>query len=155
MMKKLLTLAILATSALFTSCAQQSLTGNTYARQEVGQASRAEPGKITNLRNVLIQGSSNTGGIIGAVAGGILGNQMGNNSGQTLATIGGAGLGAFAGSKIQGSASTKKGVEITVKLNNGQSVSITQQYSPYENFRVGDNVNVIYPNGRGRARVSK
>lgn len=40
------------------------------------------------------------GMLSGALVGGVLGHQIGSGSGKTLATVGGAALGAFAGSRI-------------------------------------------------------
>src|SRR6202040_3421186 len=44
---------------------------------------------------------------IGALVGGVLGHQIGGGSGKTLATVAGAGAGAYAGNKIQQNAQQK------------------------------------------------
>lgn len=42
-----------------------------------------------------------TGTVVGALAGGVIGHQIGGGTGKTIATIGGAALGGYAGSKVQ------------------------------------------------------
>ena len=42
----------------------------------------------------------NIGMATGAILGGVVGHQIGHGAGQTIATIGGAALGAFAGGRV-------------------------------------------------------
>ena len=109
-------------------------------------------GKITSIRNVTLEGSSTGGAILGAVAGGFLGNQIGSGSGRDAATIGGAALGGAAGSHAGRAINNRQGLEITVRLDQGGSLSIVQEVNPRESFAVGDRVRVL-DNG-ARARVS-
>jgi outer membrane lipoprotein SlyB len=69
-----------------------------------------------------------------------------------LATVGGAGLGAVAGSHAQQSMGSRQGIEIQVRIDGGGSLSVTQEVNPRESFSVGDRVRVL-GNG-GRARIS-
>lgn len=149
-MKLLLPLAILP--LFFSSCAQQSLTGDTYSRNEAGAPQSVNWGKITSIRNVAIEGEPTGGAILGGIAGGFLGNQVGAGHGRTAATIGGAALGTMAGSHAGKAATTRQGLEISVKLDKGGTVSIVQENNPREVFSVGDRVRVL-DNG-GRARVT-
>lgn len=142
-MKKLLILAA-ATPLLFASCAQQSLTGDTYSRGEAGRAQSVNPGKITSIRNMQIQGNSAMGGLIGGIAGGVLGNEIGSGStANTLGAVGGAAAGAALGSRLEQSMGTKQGIEITVKLDKGGSISVPQEINKNESFNVGDRVRVL------------
>jgi len=142
-MKKLLILAA-ATPLLFASCAQQSLTGDTYSRGEAGRAQSVNTGKITSIRNVAIQGNSTAGAIIGGIAGGVLGNEIGSGStANNLGAVGGAAVGAALGSRAQQSMGTKQGLEITVKLDSGRSISAVQEVNARESFNVGDQVRVL------------
>jgi len=83
-----------------------------------------------------------TGTVIGGIAGGLLGNQIGSGTGKTIATIGGAAGGLYAGNKIQESmqksdvvTTTKRscktvydtsqkvvGYDVTYRLNNREGV---------------------------------
>ena len=145
-------IAVATLPLLLISCAQQSLTGDTYSRNEAGQAQSVQQGRITSIRYVKIEGETTAGTILGGVAGGILGNQIGGGRGNTLATVGGAGLGAVAGSHAQQSMGSRQGLEIQVRIDGGGSLSVTQEANPRESFSVGDRVRVL---GNGsRARIS-
>ena len=146
-------LAIATLPFFFASCAQQSLTGDSYSRSEAGQAQTVQRGRITSIRYVKIEGNGTGGMILGGVAGGVLGNQIGGGAGKTLATIGGAGLGAAAGSHVGKEVGSRQGIEMEVRLDGGRgSLAVTQEVNPNEPFSQGDRVRVLY-NG-GRARVS-
>ncbi|MEM1083997.1 MAG: glycine zipper 2TM domain-containing protein [Verrucomicrobiota bacterium] len=143
-------LAIAAVPFFFVSCAQDSLTGDSYSRGEAGRAQTVRTGKITSLRNVQIQGSSTGGTLVGAAAGGLLGNQIGSGSGRTAATVGGALVGGAAGSHAGQAINTRQGVEIQVRLDEGGSVSVVQEVDPNVTFSVGDRVRVLSNGGRDR-----
>lgn len=151
MMKTSLLITI-GSAILLSSCAQQSLTGDTYSRGEAGYAQNVRTGRITSIRYVKIEGEATSGAVLGGVAGGVLGNQIGHGSGRTAATLGGAALGMVAGSHIGKEAQSRQGIEIMVRLDQGGTVSIVQQANPREEFRVGDRVRVI--SGGGRDRVT-
>ncbi len=139
-------------SLLLASCAQQSLTGDTYSRGEAGFAQNVRTGRITSIRNVKIEGGTATGSVLGGVVGGLAGNQVGAGSGRTAATVGGAALGMVAGSHAGKAIESRQGLEITVRLDQGGSVSIVQQVNPRETFNVGDRVRIL--SGGGRDRVT-
>lgn len=147
-MKHLLIIA--AAPLVFASCAQNSLTGDTYSRNEAGQAQTVRTGVITSIRMVKIEGGTTGGALIGAAAGGLLGNQIGSGSGRTAATVGGALLGGAAGSHAGQSVTSRQGVEIQVRLDQGGSVSIVQEYNPREPFAQGERVRVLTNGGRDR-----
>lgn len=148
MFRKLIPLALVP--FLFVSCAQDSLTGDTYSREEAGRAQNVRSGRITSIRYVKIEGGNKTGAVLGGVGGGVLGNQIGGGSGRTAATVGGALVGMVAGSHIEQNVNSRQGIEITVKLDKGGSVSIVQQVNPRESFSVGDRVRVMSSGGRDR-----
>ncbi len=148
MIQKLLPLAIV--SVLFTSCAQDSLTGDTYSRSEAGQAQAVRTGRVTSIRYVKIEGGNTAGSVLGGVAGGVLGNQIGGGSGRTAATVGGAALGMVAGSHIEKGVNSRQGIEIQVKLDQGGTISVVQEVNPRESFSVGDRVRVLISGGRDR-----
>ena len=64
---------------------------------------------------------------------------------------GGAVVGAIAGSAIEKNANDRKGVEVTVRLEGGKLIAITQEKD--EEFRVGDRVRIL--SGQGATRVSR
>ena len=138
----------------FVSCAQDSLTGDTVSRGEAGRAQDVRIGTITSIRNINIQGSTTGGTLVGAGIGGLAANQIGGGSGRTAATVGGALVGGAAGSHIGQNVTSRRGLEIEVRLDDGgRRMSVVQEISPRENFSVGDRVRVITGAG-GRTRVA-
>jgi outer membrane lipoprotein SlyB len=139
---------------LFASCAQDSLTGDTVSRGEAGRAQAVRTGTITSIRPINIQGDGTAGTLIGAGLGGLAANQIGGGSGRTAATVGGALLGGAAGSHIGQNVTSRRGLEIEVRLSEGgQRISVVQEQSANESFSVGDRVRVITGSG-GRTRVA-
>jgi outer membrane lipoprotein SlyB len=136
---------------LFSSCAQDSMTGNTYSRSEAGQAQSVEKGRITEIRPVKIEGGNTAGTIVGGLAGGALGSNLGGGrTANTAGAIGGALVGGALGSHAQQSMQSRNGIEITVKLDNGGSKAVVQEVSPSEQFQVGDRVRVLSSGSRTR-----
>ena len=149
-MKKLIALSVIP--FFFASCPQDSLTGDSYSRYDAGQAQTVRNGTITSIRYVKIEGNSTGGSLVGAAAGGLLGNQIGSGSGRTAATVGGALAGGVAGSYAGKEITSKQGLEIQVRLDEGGSVSIVQEENPREPFAQGERVRVL--SGGGRDRVT-
>ena len=150
-MKKFLCLAIFPIFLM--SCAQESLTGDTYTRGEAGQPQTVNHGTITSIRNVRLEGSDSGrvgGTVLGAVAGGLLGDQVGGGSGRRAARVAGAAGGGIAGSHVGQAATARQGLEIEVRLESGNTVSIVQQASQRERFEVGDRVRVLDTGSRAR-----
>lgn len=138
----------------FVSCAQDSLTGDTVSRGEAGRAQSVSTGTITSIRPVKIEGNTTGGTLVGAGVGGLLGNQIGGGSGRTAATVGGALVGGAVGSNVGQNVTSRNGIEIEVRLDQGGSrISVVQEVNPRENFSVGDRVRVINGGG-GRTRVA-
>ncbi|MFC4992098.1 glycine zipper 2TM domain-containing protein [Rubritalea tangerina] len=136
--------ALLALPLIVVSCAQPSMTGDTYSRSEAGRAQSVNSGRITSIRNITIEGDSKAGSILGGIAGGFLGNEIGSGSAaNTAGAIGGAAVGAALGSQAEKAIGTRQGIEITVALDNGRSVSVPQEINPRESFNVGDRVRVL------------
>jgi outer membrane lipoprotein SlyB len=139
---------------LIVSCAQDSLTGDTVSRGDAGRAQNVRTGTITSIRNVNIQGSGTGGTLVGAGVGGLVGNQIGGGSGRTAATVGGALLGGAAGSHAGQNITSRNGLEIEVRLDEGgRRISVVQEVNPRESFAVGNRVRLITGAG-GRTRVS-
>lgn len=149
-MKSKLLLA-LPVAVLLSSCAQDTMTGDTYSRGEAGRAQYVQTGRVTSVRFVKIEGGSQAGTVLGAVAGGLLGSNIGGGrASHTAGAIGGAVVGGALGSQAEQSMSSRRGVEINVRLDQGGSVSVVQQDNPREAFFVGDRVRVLDSGGRSR-----
>jgi outer membrane lipoprotein SlyB len=137
--------------ALLGGCAT-SKSGDVYTRDQARREMTVRLGTIESVREVKMEGTASGGGsVAGAVVGGVAGSNIGGGSGQIVGAVIGAVLGAVAGNAIEESATKKPGLELTVKLENGQMIAVVQEGSPQE-FRVGDRVRVL--TGRGETRVS-
>jgi len=129
---------------LLVSCAQDSLTGDTYSRGDARQAQNVNTGKITSIRPVKIEGGNQTGAILGAVGGGFLGSNIGHGrASNTAGAVGGALVGSAVGSHAEQALNSRQGIDITVRLDGGGSVSVVQEVNPREAFYVGDRVKVL------------
>jgi uncharacterized protein YcfJ len=77
------------------------------------------------------KGQGGAVGIVGgALVGGLLGHQVGGGTGKTLATVAGAGAGAYAGNEVQKHV-TSKTVWITeVRMKDGSVHRFEQEHAP-------------------------
>ena len=139
---------------LLASCAQDTRTGDVYRQGDTRQAQSVSFGKVTSVRRVKIEGNHEVGTVVGALAGGLLGCQLGRgHAAHTAGAVGGAVAGGVIGSNVEQSMGNRPGIEITVRLNEGGSLSVVQQANPNESFNVGDRVRVL-TSGSGGTRVT-
>ena len=147
MKKILISSMLLLTLISTTGCAPKG-----YAQSNVNQAMQVEPGVITSIKQVALnnKGVGNALGVVlGGATGAILGNKVGGGTGKYLATaaaaVAGGALGGLAGNTID----TQYGVEVVVKLTNGQTVaSVLPQNEALSALGAGQAVNVLYSNGQ-------
>lgn len=71
-----------------------------------------------------------TGMIGGAVVGGLLGHQVGGGTGKTLATVGGAAAGAYAGNEVQKRVTSRTVWVTKVKMKDGTFRIFEQEAKP-------------------------
>jgi len=151
-MNKLQGTALLVAAVLaLGGCATGSSSGGAYSRSQARQEQTVRMGVVESVRQVTIEGEKGpVGAITGAVIGGYAGRNIGGGRGSELATVLGAVAGGVAGSAIEEKVTTRAGLEITIKLDNGQFIAVTQEAD--EDFRPGDRVRVL--SGGGATRVS-
>lgn len=151
MKKTSIIVAVLCTSML-TGCVN-SLSGNTYSRNEARQVQQVKYGIVESVVPVVIEGTSGVvGGATGAVVGGIVASNIGGGRGKDIATVLGAVAGGIAGKQVEENVTRSQGQEITVRLDNGNLISIVQEVGDGPMFRSGDRVRVL--SGSGSARVT-
>ena len=98
-----------------------------YTAQSAQQTQSARFGTVLAIQPVLIApNSTGIGTLGGAAAGGYLGSKIGGGRGSTAMAILGAVAGGIAGSAAQGAATREQGLQITVKLDDGQTIAVTQ-----------------------------
>jgi len=134
-------------------CASPGLGGGNYTRSQTRGEMNVRLGTVESVRDVVIDArDSGTGTLAGAALGGVAGSTLGRGDKASVAgAIAGAVVGGLVGSGIEKSNNDKKGVEVTVKLEGGKLIAITQEKD--EEFRVGDRVRVL--SGQGATRVSR
>lgn len=144
--------AVAAALAVLAGCSTQRASSSVYSYGQAQREQIVRYGTVQQLRPVTLQSDESTavGTLAGGALGGVLGNTIGGGSGRTVATVGGAILGALAGSAVEKGVNTRNGVEITVKLDNGETRVIAQEDDIA--LRVGQRVQVI--SGAGPTRVA-
>jgi outer membrane lipoprotein SlyB len=143
-----------ATAAIAVSvsgCSTPSASAGVYTYGQAQSEQIVRYGTVVGLRPVVIQKdqSSGVGMIAGGALGGVAGSAVGGGTGRSLAIVGGAILGALAGEKIEEQAGKTQGVELTVRLDNGETRVIAQQDD--QRIAIGSRVQVI--SGAGPVRV--
>jgi outer membrane lipoprotein SlyB len=135
-------LAAAALATVVSGCAGPGLGGGSYSREQARREQTVRMGHVESVREVKLEGTrSGIGPGAGAVAGGVAGSAIGHGRGSALGAIAGAVAGGVAGQAIEQSATGKRGVEVTVKLDSGQMVAIMQEAD--ETFRPGDRVRIL------------
>ncbi len=144
---KLITLGLVATFTLG-GCAS-GLGSRDYSRSQVRGAQEVRMGVVVDVRDVNIEGTKTPiGAGAGAVVGGIAGSQIGRGNGSIAGAVLGAVAGGLAGSAIEEGVTRQKGLEITVRLDSGRTIAVTQGADEY--FRPGDRVRVLSEGGTTR-----
>ena len=102
----------------------------------------ADCGRVQAVRLVEEKGkTSGVGAIAGGVLGGVIGHQIGSGRGNTVATIAGAGGGAYVGNKVEQNRNTKSHWEVTLKMDAGNTRTFT--YSNQPTVREGERVKLV------------
>ncbi len=149
-MKKI-TVLLLASTTLFVAGCAGGLGGKDYSRDQARSVQEVQMGVIQSVRTVKIEGTKSVvGPAAGAVVGGVAGSTVGGGRGSIVGATLGAVLGGVGGAAAEEAITRKDGVEITVKLDSGRVLAITQAAD--EEFRVGDRVRVL--TGDGVTRVT-
>lgn len=138
-------------ATLSVGCAS-SRSGKVYTRDQARQTQTVYHGTVQRVEPVQIEGTKSPWGtVVGGALGAAVGASIGRGWGQVIAGTAGAVAGGLAGSAVEEEVTKRDGLEIEVKLDDGNSVSIVQEADVA--FRVGDRVRVLTGPG-GTARVS-
>jgi len=120
------------------------LQGSTYSRSEARQVQEVEFGTVLSTNPVVIEGKQSVAGQLpGAIIGGVAGSSVGEGKGQQIFTILGAVGGAVVGSMIEEQATRSQGLELTIKMDSGKTLSIVQEVDNVNVFREGQRVRVL------------
>jgi outer membrane lipoprotein SlyB len=128
-----------------------------YEREARGAEMRAEPrpapmrlaqpacmscGTVESVREIATPGQgTGLGAVAGGITGAVIGKQFGHGSGKTAMTILGAAGGAFAGHKIEEKVRGSSRWDVTVRLDDGSTRTVTLEQQPA--WRSGDRVRLV------------
>ena len=142
---------LVAVCVAFLGGCAASQSGSAYSRAQARQVQEVEMGVVESVRQVQIEGTKTPiGSGAGAVVGGVAGSNIGGGSGRTIGAILGAVGGGLAGAAAEEGITRRAGLEVTVRLDSGRIIAVTQEAD--ENFAVGERVRVL--SGGGVTRVS-
>ena len=148
---KTLSPALLVAAMIALAGCASGTGGKDYSRAQTRSVQEVKMGIVESVREVNIEGTKTPiGAGAGAVVGGVAGSTVGSGKGSVVGAAVGAVLGGLGGAAAEEGITRQKGVEITVKLDSGRLVAITQAAD--ETFQVGDRVRVL--SGSGATRVS-
>jgi outer membrane lipoprotein SlyB len=127
--------------AALTACAAMALAGcNTPPAFQVSEQPAIRTGTVESITQDSVQNVNSTVGMIGgALIGGGLGSLVGGGTGQTVATIVGAGAGAWGGNQLAQRSQTLVW-RIGVRYDDGTFATVQQTSAPA--LRIGDRVRV-------------
>jgi outer membrane lipoprotein SlyB len=145
-------IVLLAVAFMLTGCAS-SLGGDSYSRGEARREMRVEFATVDSVRPVQLEGTKTPiGATTGAVIGGIAGSTLGHGRGSAAGAVLGGVVGGVAGSAVEEVVTRRPGVEVTIKLDNGEYRAVVQQ-DEGENFQPGERVRLV--RSAGATRVAR
>ncbi len=142
----MVTAAILAAIAV-TGCATQQRSGSVYRAGEAQREQIVRMATVESVREVTIdRGQTGVGTGAGAIVGGVAGSSIGQGKGSVIGAVAGAVAGGIAGQAIENQSSKVPGLEITVRLDNGELRAIVQEVDGQQ-FKPGDRVRLLSEGG--------
>jgi outer membrane lipoprotein SlyB len=146
-MIKLQKLLVLTFVLLIAGCNFSTQTRYNY--EEVGKIQVVNFGTVVAIRDIdIIAQTSPAGGIVGGVGGAIGGSKIGSGTGSIAGGVAGAVAGAVVGSALEQAIRNRGGVEYTVTLQNGKTLTVAQNVSPKDTIhKIGDRV-MVQINGK-------
>jgi outer membrane lipoprotein SlyB len=147
-------LALMLAASLLAGCASTPGDDDADARRAPQQQSEQKeyPGVVESVREIEMESErSGVAPMAGAVIGGTVGGSVGSGRGSTVGAVIGTVAGAVAG-EAAAQAGTRPALEITVRLDGGRVIAVTQPAGK-ESFKPGERVRVV-SDGR-TARVTR
>ncbi len=154
--KKIIAASLVCVLLVSSGCARR-IGGNQYTSNAVGEASFSYQGVILSVRKVEVNeaervADNGTGMAVGGIAGGLGGSMIGKGNGKLAGIAGGALLGGLAGMFAENELGRQEAVEYSVKLSNGNILTVVQ--ADQVALPVGQRVIVSVPSGpKGRSYV--
>lgn len=142
-------LGALVVALMLGGCAA-GMGGRDYARADARRTMVVQFGTVAGVRGVNLEGTKTPiGTVTGAAVGGIAGSTIGSGKGSAVGAVLGAVVGGMTGAAVEEGATRKVGVEVTVRMDDGQYLAVVQA-DEGENFRVGERVRILRDAGETR-----
>ena len=111
-----------------------ALAALSVAAPALAQKTCTDCGVVKTIRYVEEKGEgTGLGAVAGGVVGGVIGHQFGSGRGNTVATIAGAGGGAYAGHQIEKNAKKKSYWSVDIRMDGGSTRTFTYTSKPTVN----------------------
>ena len=132
----------LTIAGILTAC--NFSTQSRYNYSEVGKIQVVNFGTVVAVRDIdIIANTSPLGGMAGGAAGAAAGSQIGSGTGSIAGAVGGAVGGILIGAALEQAIRNRGGVEYTVTLENGKTLTVAQNISEKDVIhKIGDRVMV-------------
>ena len=139
-MKAVFAILILLT---LSACVVAPDSGNVYRSGEAQNEQSVRFATVDSVREIMIdKGASGAGKLGGSALGALAaGSNIGRGNGSAAAAVLGAIAGGIIGDNVEANLTKTKGIEITVKLENGELRAIVQDAD--ETFKVGERVRLL------------
>lgn len=147
---KITTMSVVTVAFLLSACGASTPSSNTYSSVQAGQIQDVKFAEVLSVRPVAIKSnSSETGKVSGGIIGGAAGSTLGKGTGEIVGGVAGAVVGGAVGSVVDYAVNEKKGVELTLKLEEtSKTIALVQLADA--TFKKGDRVRVITSKGVSR-----
>ena len=134
----------LALGVILTGCSATSapVSDNKAGTLKRERAEEIQTGIVVKVKKITVLGKRSSAGYsVGRVAGSIAGGAVGSGYGSVAGSIAGAFIGGSLGSSADKGLQKKPGLEISVRLDNGEHVTVTQLAKIP--FKSGDHVRLV------------
>ncbi|AET94669.1 glycine zipper 2TM domain-containing protein [Caballeronia cordobensis] len=131
-------------------CASMGNSADVYDSMQTQREQTVRMATVESVRPVTIDDNDGRPGALGAIGGGLLGavagSAIGRGHGSLLSGVIGGIAGAVAGDQVQDRMEKQHGLEITVRLDNGDLRAITQA-ADGQMFYAGERVRLLSSGG--------
>jgi outer membrane lipoprotein SlyB len=147
---RLIVATLIAGSLAMSGCAVNSSSPDVFTASQAQREQTVRMATVESVRAVRISTNEGQpigiGALGGAALGALAGTAIGGGRGSVATGIVGGIGGAVAGNAIENRVAMRDGIEITVRLDNGDMRAITQTATG-EIFRAGDRVRLLSSGG--------
>lgn len=143
-------ISLLGSLLVVQGCSTMGASPDVYTVSQAQREQTVRMGTVESVRAVRIDtsngGTTGLGAIGGGALGAVAGSAIGGGRGSLLTGIVGGLAGAVAGNAVERGAENRSGIELTVRLDNGEVRAITQAAGG-EVFQAGERVRLLSSGG--------